>query len=877
MATLSPLKSPAHMELKSRFAQTGGSVDHLRSLLWLINAHDQLVSFPQICENLASILSTLATVWNTPLADWGLEEWPPILQWVIDSREELGAAIGGLFDLRPKDPGDNTVIGRGSVRYPLYAVLLNRHQNRHQAQNYRLLQAHLLVAQVLTLRKFSHRDTYENHEGASEWNGSPNSIYSAALAVRQLSEERNASLQKLFSSYRVELLPTAFAEQILQQKPQGTKQVRNRHSALAKFLGKAADLLGWRRQRKGRSHGAGTGGKPWLKGYVGMGGTVQEWPLAGDPDDPHDQLGRPFEIRRTRHSKNNRRRLLSVDDHPWEDQRPGDLFLVDPFAGEEERENLNPDRMRRHPGERSRIARAQVAHVAMANQLLRWAPQVLTIDELTELLEQSLRYVETLPPNPADWNTAEINRLETIALLHTMLGTSSELERASDLRILSAERSEEEFDLALLPQASDRVSLPVAPLWRVRALRVRYASEQHLPNADERVLQNYVFFPDETGGSYFVHRFLAARAARRTKAVEEASRRNKVFRGSPQALTLYRERLKKLLSEFDPTGRLTTTKVANWLFLRVIATTGGDVALASVLTARTHSLAHVRSYYNTPSLSLLRDTYCQAVSRPLALVRGLLSCPVPEEFVSPPIVARSPPDMRYVGSRRCPTQEALVRANQALRKKVRTLPVDRTDIETRAAYHNYYSLYTIAFFNYSTGMRGIVTPYLSLSEVDGDSGYTKILDKGDRSGYKTRLLWIPPQTLRQMRHYEDHLAFIRTTLRSKTASPVVERSCFFLRPDGTPVDVRPRTILPLMHEFLPFPANVHRRFVRSELQARQCSPEVIDSWMGHWYRGEEPWGTYSSFLYRECCQSLKDYLVPLLAELGFGPVRSRLA
>ena len=876
MAIVSPLKSSAHVELKNHFVQTGGSVDALRDLLWLINAHDQLVSFPEICQSLASILSTLSTVWRTPLAHWGLDEWPIILQWIIGNREELGAAIAGVFDLRPKDPSDNTVIGRGSVRHPLYATLLNRHQDPKQGQNYRLLQAHLLIAQVLTLRKSSSRDDYENYEGATEWKGSPNSVYSAALAVRQLSEERNASLQKLFSSYRLELPPVAFAQQMLKQQPQGTKQVKARHSAIANFLGKAALLLGWRRSERHRSRGSSTGGKPWQRGYVGLGDTIQEWQLAGDPDDLDDKSGRPIEIRRTKNDKNKQKRLAKVDDEPWEDEPAQDIFLVDPLT---DNERSDPNRTERSPGERSGIARAQVAQIAMANQLLGWAPQVLTIDELTELLEQSLHHVQQLPTSPADWSAEALNRVETIALLHVMLATGSELERATELRILAPEDSEEESDLALLSQTSDEHSSPAFPYWRVRALQIQYANKQHVPDPSEQVTQEYVLFPDGTGSSYFANRFLTARSARSTKPKKEENRRNRVFHGSPQALTSYRKRARAVLSEFDSTGRLTVTKLANWLFLRVVTVTGGDVALASALTARPHPLAHVRSFYHTPSLSLIRNTYCQAVSGPLATARSLIACSVPEDFLALPVNVPPAPDTHCVGSRRCPTREAVVQTNFLLREKIRTLPLNRKKSKSWVQYHNYYTLYSIAFFNYSTGMRGIVTPYLSLSEVDSGSGFSKILDKGDRSGYKARLLWIPPQTLLHMRHYEDHLTLIRTVFKAKAGNRVLEHPCFFLDSNGTPVDVRPKTILERMKEFLPFspfPANVHRRFIRGELQAQQCSPEVIDSWMGHWYRGEEPWAEYSSFTFGECRQELERHLVPLLAELGFQPVRSRL-
>lgn len=81
----------------------------------------------------------------------------------------------------------------------------------------------------------------------------------------------------------------------------------------------------------------------------------------------------------------------------------------------------------------------------------------------------------------------------------------------------------------------------------------------------------------------------------------------------------------------------------------------------------------------------------------------------------------------------------------------------------------------------------------------------------------------------------------------------------------------------LMAEFLHFPANVHRRFMRTTLLDRDCPPEVVDAWMGHWNTGQEPWGAMSSFSYGDFVEELRKHLVPVLDELGFVAIRSSLA
>jgi hypothetical protein len=72
-----------------------------------------------------------------------------------------------------------------------------------------------------------------------------------------------------------------------------------------------------------------------------------------------------------------------------------------------------------------------------------------------------------------------------------------------------------------------------------------------------------------------------------------------------------------------------------------------------------------------------------------------------------------------------------------------------------------------------------------------------------------------------------------------------------------------------MQDFLPFPVNIHRRFVSSELLDAGCPPEIVSAWMGHWHRGEEPWGKFSSFSFHDYVSVLESFLDPLIEYLGF--------
>lgn len=80
-----------------------------------------------------------------------------------------------------------------------------------------------------------------------------------------------------------------------------------------------------------------------------------------------------------------------------------------------------------------------------------------------------------------------------------------------------------------------------------------------------------------------------------------------------------------------------------------------------------------------------------------------------------------------------------------------------------------------------------------------------------------------------------------------------------------------------LDEFLGLPANAHRRFMRTELREARCSPDYVNAFMGHASYGEEPWSRYSSLSSKQYRNMMAQYLEPIMRELGFTPIASRLA
>jgi hypothetical protein len=173
--------------------------------------------------------------------------------------------------------------------------------------------------------------------------------------------------------------------------------------------------------------------------------------------------------------------------------------------------------------------------------------------------------------------------------------------------------------------------------------------------------------------------------------------------------------------------------------------------------------------------------------------------------------------------------------------------------------------------------RGVRTPYLHSSQVDWDmekeegSGLAVITDKDSGTGYKSRLVWLPPLVLKQMKLYESYLSEMAE--RAGFDPPTRNRPCYFLSSNRKVLVVRPGTMEPILKEYLPFEANAGRHFGCTELREHRLDSLFVDALMGHWWRGEEPWGMFSGFSFAKYRDELQRILPDFLKkELGLKPL-----
>lgn len=855
----SPNLSESHLKLRMEVEQEGFDPEILRNFLWLVNAHDKLIALPRICRNVIDIVSATEKHWHADFSISHFTEAIPILQWITANAGYLGKVIGADFDRQPKTALGNPIIRRGSTRHPLYTTLWHTHRLEELQERYLLLQGHLLYAHALQLLDGDDRKGYENHADEKEWKGIPNSPYAACLTAREFRDSRYANVLEGFA---VKLNPVEFAASLNALPQIENKEQLQRLFYLRDFLQKSSGLKNWVNRPSG-SRGEGrhaTGHIDSLKQLHQMKVEVC------DSSDAEDNWGSHSRVTDTGLSQKEQQEILSSDLLP-EEFDTQELILT----GYEENQTRAADSAtatidkpeQLDSGSYAATGPAQARHIIMANQLLPWNFGQLTISEVAHALFESSQWVENtfintgLAPKQKD-----IQKLEAICLLHVMLFTSSSFERARTMLVLTPRQQNEDAALAyILDDAASDENETLR--WRIRAIHPDYKTTHSVSEVTERKRTDFFTLPDVAGTAKYIQLLWQHLHSQPQQPKISGTRDYRLFsRHQPETM---RTNLRRLLAELDPTGRLTETKLTKFLFDRIVSITDGDVCAASMIAGEEHMLAHVRLFYSMIPISSLQFNYIHATRQISAHVHHATG----KTFDYSKIPDAEDSD-RYVGSRLCPTLKAVKAAVSSLHESIEEA---RTK-DDFMSYHNLYTLLALWRFSFATAVRAIDTPYLALSEIDLDTGIGLLSDKDDGTGYKSRLIWIPPFLIRQMKQYQKHC----TALIKRFPDLVLgkDQPIFFLKQGQNdrmkPVPVRPSTMQPFMQEFLPYPANFHRRFMRTELLGRYCPAEVVDAWMGHWNLGEEPWSMYSSFSYQSYRNSLLEHLFPVLAEIGLAGI-----
>lgn len=283
-------------------------------------------------------------------------------------------------------------------------------------------------------------------------------------------------------------------------------------------------------------------------------------------------------------------------------------------------------------------------------------------------------------------------------------------------------------------------------------------------------------------------------------------------------------------------------------------------------------------YYYAVSQNYLRSCYAQI-------------CHVTaEEMLGRPLLPRLSGIMRdhnseyYLGSNICPHQDVVCKLVADMLARLRYLRINYGCEDSFISYHNAYTAYCVMLLGFVSGYRSVRDPFSRVTDVDFSTGFVAISDKDDDDSYHSRLVWLPPLCIEQIKEYQAHRLRVAShiwPLNPKVASQLsnAEESLpffFFLDNRANPEDVRSTTCQKHVGWCYDLPHNTNRHFLRTNLREFKVPEEIVNAHLGHWDRGQEPFGRYSTLSPFDYKQAIEAPLMELMMRSGWKVERSFL-
>ncbi len=198
------------------------------------------------------------------------------------------------------------------------------------------------------------------------------------------------------------------------------------------------------------------------------------------------------------------------------------------------------------------------------------------------------------------------------------------------------------------------------------------------------------------------------------------NRHGKDFRLFELPLEHYKAGVRTLLKCWDPSGRMTLTKISSTLFARVMSLSGNDVVAATMITCNPHRLSKVPMYYACRSMVNIKEIHRATVNDLLSEIGKENNFGYKfDSFWRPrpsdaELMARANESDRaeltqrieatkaiHIGARACPSMGAFQDAVVALKASVRK-PYKSSSDDAWIEFNNRFTFYTIWLFNASS-------------------------------------------------------------------------------------------------------------------------------------------------------------------------------
>lgn len=319
----------------------------------------------------------------------------------------------------------------------------------------------------------------------------------------------------------------------------------------------------------------------------------------------------------------------------------------------------------------------------------------------------------------------------------------------------------------------------------------------------------------------------------------------------------------------------------------------GDHLRIAALFGRDDRLAHVQRYYTALDRQKLDRFYTTVMKDLWKRLKQNGFKPVSDLFKPGP-AADFPPSS--TGDDWVPRVESIQKLIVELRRKIQA-PLERGDLARHVAWHNDVTVYTALGLAVITGFRAVRTPIPDLTAVDESTGLMCLQEKDRADGSHARIVWVPDMLREQVRQYLRYLQTLWRYLPSGWPTELVipatkfrdrsqfdqtsytldlARTLFFIErsESGTyrPVELTGRTLqqhLGTLEQACWLVPNVGRHLLRSYLVQVGCPVTLINTHLGHWSFGEEPWGPYSAFDPQRYRQGIASSLNSLLDAIDY--------
>jgi hypothetical protein len=826
----------------------------LMDILWRTQAYPGLIGFREVALNMWRSIDLMDG--EMDIDEYEVRDWLPLLEWAATADLSEIYQDSSEVDKAPRprtlQPSyANPLVGCAATSNPVYTSLWHEHTRADERNRYAMAQGQLLLTYAKRVKMKSRVEAYESYL----YRGLPFSIYdyspySCALAMRYLSSSEDSPME-LLQQLPVTLPPKEFAEEIQWVQVPDSVDLMRRFAGMQRYLLLAHGSIAYK--RKSSRGGTGNQDSPYR-------GEEREDSITGsvslDLSNPHatEAISIPC-LRvpgRAWSGSSIDTSERSEDSSEYEDLAAEDIFLSsDPEQNNEESARLID------------LSRAQMRVLGRPYHLMPWANGALTDTELRPIFARAL---ELLKPHASP----DRDELRNLCLLLASLLTGHSVEECADARVSLPGCMNSPSTMTFFLGAKDRI--------RMRTIAPKYTKQ-----ANE--LPSRVYKPAE-----FLFLEMSSILARLLHLLMGDQIEQPLKKNSQQKMLLLvtakhglMDSVRATLASLDKTKRLTAARIRDTLAGRILAASGGDIALASLVTCTKHPLAVVELFYDGISIAEAQEVYNRAIG---SMEQG---CLPQKEWTSRTAPASDPNRLSkgYIGCRYTPPQATVREAIEAVKQKARAiLPLRNRTI--RAPFspafiqaHNFYTLYVVLWLGYACGIRAITTPLVRSRDVDFETGLCNYADKDNKQGYKSRLLWVPPELLEEIVRYERHLARFSPSWRrnagvSRVAGFFLEESSEAVLKEGNQaVLIRPTSIRDRDWQLKDLPANTHRRVMKQELRRANCPPEFIRAWMGHWTIEQEPWSDLSGLSMQRARNCFQEFIPPLLDSLGFSALRQR--